>query len=275
MWELKTIWSTLKQSSSITIATPSGRITGSINYCQGLPYYLFRNNRGPGHLVAFMHGYTDNALLGLSTALDLADNGFTAVLPEARWHGQEQPANFEDLFNSDNFIYSIFKVIRSAVTGISKLTTYLQNQGLALSGEAGICGFSMGAYISYLLPVFDKRFTVAAPVSGSPFHYDAKAAEHFKVNLESNKRQLEGIPEASQYIAELQSVSWLIQHADDDETVSAEGSRKFCQMLQKEKTPNNFKAVFYNTGGHNYHDYMRSELVNWFVKQLLQKHLPL
>ncbi|QOR36570.1 prolyl oligopeptidase family serine peptidase [Clostridium sp. 'deep sea'] len=271
MWKIKEIWSSLKKTGFKQVELTSGYIIAKRKYHKNLPYYIFNNNqKGEKPLVMFIHGYTDTPLLGLTTALDLANAGFVAVLPEAKWHGFEKPANFKELFASDSFIYSMFKVFKDTIKGISELTTYLQNKHIACKTPVGISGFSMGGYISYILPLLDNRFSVAAPVSGSPYHYDVKAQEHFNINMnEKILKAMNDIPEPSQFIAKLSKISWLIQHAKDDETVSYNGSFKFVNLLQQREGNIDLEYKFYEKAGHHYEFYMKDTLVAWFCKKLL------
>ncbi len=270
MWALKDIWSGVRLDGYKEICFNEQVLVARQLFNQGMPYCIIRNEaNSPGHAVIFMHGFSDNALLGLSTALELAQHGFTALLPEAKWHGLVQPENFAHIFNSDNFLMSMKQTLKSTMTHLTTLLTYVQSKRWALPGVAGIAGFSMGAYMTYMMPLLDNRFTVAGPVSGSPDHYDAKAVEHFNIKLTITESALQ-LPEASQATQELSNVAWLIQNAKDDETVSVAGSERFYEKLMPyfSQNPEKIKAIFYPSGGHLYTEIMREELVKWFVHHL-------
>ena len=73
------------------------------------------------------------------------------------------------------------------------------------------------------------------------------------------------IPEPSQFIDKLSNIKWLIQHAQDDETVSYDGSKKFVKLLKQHNT--DLEYSFYETGGHLYESYMKDRIVNWYLKK--------
>ncbi len=273
MWPLKSILTELNRSDQFVVDSSVGKLIIKRDFYHNMPYVLAYNSNlpTPGSAVFFVHGLGDCASLGIKTALELAAKGFTAVLPEMPWHGVLEPDNRSDLFNGENFVPSILRVISRGVQAISALTSHLQQNALAAPGDCGISGFSMGGYVTYMMPLIDQRFTVLAPVSGSPYRYNPKTVEYFGIERETLKDLAKyDVPEAAQHAEDLSKTAILIQHAVDDETVASADNQHFFELLQPfyRDRPDELKAIFYPTGGHLYQDQMRDEVVEWFGKHL-------
>ena len=273
MWPLKSILVKLNQSEAYVYESQVGKIVVERRFFKNMPYVLISNRSlaTKGKAVFFVHGLGDNASMGIKTGLELAVAGFTAVLPEMPWHGVLQPDNNQDLFNGDNFVPTILRVLSNGVQAISELTTFLQEYGLAAPGDCGISGFSMGGYITYMIPLIDRRFNVLAPVSGSPNRYNPKTVDYFQINRESleSLRTFDG-PEAAQHAEELAKTAILLQHALDDETVAASDNQHFYDLPKPSyrDNPERLKAIFYEEGGHIYQEGMRAQVVQWFITHL-------
>lgn len=233
-----------------------------------IPYYMIgAENQTYSHVVFFQHGYTKDKDFALPTCLALAAQGYLAIAMDARLHGARRPINFSDYFVPDRFLQSMGQIIEGTVQDISTLLTYLLSEHQVESSQAGIGGFSMGGYVSFIMPLVDARFTVAAPISGSPRWVEKEIPEAYAKMADQVKQKI--AQEPLRHAAQLHHVAWLIQHGQNDPVVPIEGSQQF----YKELTPyylnsNRLQGVFYPNTEHVYTVAMQKALVEWFRTHL-------
>lgn len=235
------------------------------NVIRGYPYYLVYKENYKG-VVFNLHGLTSKDSEYLNSAIKIALNGYLVVLPLAKWHGEQKPNNFNNLFNGDNFLNSMTAVMNDYLSRVSKILDYLVLKGYVKDLKVGCSGFSMGAYVTYLLPLFDKRFKTIVPISGSPYFYDKNAVKHF--NISNTKNPKLARMQAADNEDYFKDLNILIIHNKDDETVSYLGSERFYNNLRSLMNKGEIKLILNEKGGHNYYSYMDEEIISWFNKYL-------
>jgi len=237
----------------------------SRNVIKGCPYYLLYKDNYKG-VTFVLHGLTGNHKDGLTSAYKLALAGYLVVLPLAKWHGEERPDNFSYLFNGDNFLGSITKIMNDYIISNITILNHLTIKHKLSKLKIGCVGFSMGAYVTYLLPLFDKRFKTIIPISGSPYNYDQNAIKHFNINNTKSTKEVRF--QAADKIESFIDLNILIIHNKDDETVSYLGSERFYNNLKPIMNNGEIKMILNQLGGHSYYSYFDKEVINWFDKHL-------
>ncbi len=234
------------------------------NVTKGCPYYIVYKKDYKG-VVFWLHGLTSKDSIGLSSAIKIARNGFFVVVPLANWHGEQKPSNFINLFNGDNFLNSMTTLLNDYLFRVRTILDNLTLKGYVKGLKIGCSGFSMGAYITYLLPLYDKRFKTIIPISGSPYFHDEKAIEHF--NIRDTKPSSARI-QAADKVEQFKDINILIFHNKDDETVSYLGSERFYNSLKPLMDEGKVKMILNEKGGHKYYPYMDDEIISWFNNHL-------
>jgi dienelactone hydrolase len=217
-------------------------------------------------VVFLLHGLYGAPKDWLPLGKKLALEGSLVIIPQAKWHGYKTPDNFEYLFSGNSFMNSMTIVMNSYIESIINILNYLITKESVNCKKVGVVGFSMGAYVSYLLPLFEQRFSAIIPISGSPYFSDDKAIEHFKIdNLE--------IPESASIQAGQKPELFvdkniLIMHNKDDQTVSYIGSHKFYEILKPMMKRGKVEMILQEIGGHRFYSYFGDMIVDWFNKYL-------
>jgi len=232
---------------------------------KGYPFFLIYRDNYKG-VVFVLHGLTGKDSDGFQSAYKLANAGYLVVLPLAKWHGEQKPDNYLQLFNGENFIDSITSVMNDYILRVKIILDYLFDHNHVNELKIGCVGFSMGAYVTYLMPLFDKRIKTIIPISGSPFNYDQNAVKHFNI---SNTTPPKGAKlQAADHIDSYKDLNILIIHNKDDETVSSMGSEKFYKSLKPKVNNGEVKMILNQVGGHKYYSFMDKEVISWFDKHL-------
>ena len=157
-------------------------------------------------------------------------------------------------------------VMNDYLSRISTILDYLVIKGYIQDLKVACSGFSMGAYVTYLLPLYDKRFKTIVAISGSPYYYDKNAVKRFNIS-NTNSPDLARI-QATDEIEAFRDLNILLIHNKDDETVSYLGSGRFYNKLKPLINKGKISLILNEKGGHRYYSYMDEEIISWLDKCL-------
>ncbi|HNY13488.1 MAG TPA: alpha/beta hydrolase [Candidatus Wallbacteria bacterium] len=161
--------------------------------------------------ILFYHGLTVCKETNLKELESLAASGFLAIGIDNAGHGERSVdySNIADDVKNEVFL----EAVSETVNEIPELISELIDARLAYPGKIGICGISMGGFITYGAVALDKRIAAAAPILGSPV-WDGPGSPHLT-------------PE------KFFPTAVLSQNAGSDECVAPENARNFHKTLEK------------------------------------------
>lgn len=216
--------------------------------------------------IFFQHGFGAQKETDLHYGIQLAKEGYFVILPDARRHGQRNPADFDQIY--EDFFPRFLKIIRETSEDIIAILDLLAGDERVDVTQAGITGVSMGGFICFLAAIMDQRFKVAAPIIGSPDWHSPVGPPQVRTPFMLDA-------ELERFIADWEPLSHgelffpkalLIQNGLDDINVSFHGSHELHQRLQNlyAETPEKLKLLEYPGVGHIVTDEMIRETVEWF-----------
>lgn len=132
--------------------------------------------------VLFYHGLLSNKRGSEKELISLAENGYLVVSADNFGHGARKAGDFNTRFHSSNpdFENNFIDAVRRTVNEIPALIDELEKT-LLYRGKLGICGISMGGFITYGAVALDKRIKAACPIAGCPdWLGDHKDSPHLK-----------------------------------------------------------------------------------------------
>jgi len=161
--------------------------------------------------ILFYHGLTVCKETNLKELESLASRGFLSIGIDNAGHGERafDHSKFEDDVKNEVFL----EMVRDTVKEIPELINELIGMRLAYPSKIGVCGISMGGFITYGAVALDKRIAAAAPILGSP-SWDGAGSPHLT-------------PE------KFFPTAVLSQNAGSDECVAPEHARNFHGILEK------------------------------------------
>ena len=161
--------------------------------------------------ILFYHGLTVCKETNLKELESLAATGFLAIGIDNAGHG-ERSVDYSDI--ADDVKNEVFlELVRETANEVPALISELIDMRLAYPSKIGVCGISMGGFITYGAVALDKRITAAAPILGSPF-WDGPGSPHLT-------------PE------KFFPAAVLSQNAGSDECVAPGHARNFHGILEK------------------------------------------
>jgi len=124
---------------------------------------------GANGTILFYHGLKACKEGNLKELRSLAMVGFLAVGIDNEGHGERLYPDFEErLSSSDGFEKFFFRMVKDTIDEIPEIIDHLIKNKMSDPSKIGICGISMGGYITYGGILKDRRIKAAAPVLGSP-----------------------------------------------------------------------------------------------------------
>ncbi|HPZ08004.1 MAG TPA: prolyl oligopeptidase family serine peptidase [Candidatus Eremiobacteraeota bacterium] len=164
--------------------------------------------------ILFYHGLKACKETNMKEYLSLAERGFLAVGIDNFAHGERQSSEFENfLLRSTSAEGTFLDMVCKTVEEVPAIIDELVRKGISDPEKIGICGISMGGYITYGAILADKRIKAATPVLGSP------------VWMSSGKRSPHNEPK------KFFPVALLAQNAGKDESVPPQFAREFHSTL--------------------------------------------
>jgi dienelactone hydrolase len=140
-----------------------------------VPLLSVRPDRpGPLPLVLFVHGFGSGKEDGRPLGERLAGHGIGFAAFDCWLHGERGNDGsavrwFRNVYPPETGLdqYMLMhEVIAQTVDDLHLLIDHYVREGLAEAGKVGVCGFSMGAFATYLAAATDPEIAVAAACPG-------------------------------------------------------------------------------------------------------------
>ena len=190
-------------------------------------------------------------------ALRMTKNGGLAISMDAKYHGERQ-----DLYNEDVLAYS--------VDDISDIIDYAVETNLADEERIGVSGFSLGGFVSLIMPLKDERVKTVAAIAASPIigaNPERKLSEKEEILYDKY------VP--IEHAKELSRVPLLLLNGEEDNVISPKGVEELTRIVEEEKLyegrEDEYKQIEYPGLDHNTNGEMYEELEKWFLKFLIER----
>jgi dienelactone hydrolase len=167
-----------------------------------------------GGTVLVYPGYSATKEVQRLEAAALANAGLLAVAVDAVGHGERR---WDDLHTG-----KLVEIIERSVAELPDLVDGLTGLFGSRAGRFGLCGISMGGFITFAAAAAEPRLAAFAPVLGSPDWSDLSGGD-VAIERRSPLRHMEAFA----------GRPLLVQNAGRDETVSSEASWAFVDALRR------------------------------------------
>ena len=220
-------------------STNTNRLTNRKKMIGDIPvrlvYKKSRKTASQNGCILFYHGLGASKDKQLKEVEDLACLGFFVVGVDNVGHGDREFDDFEERFleNNSDRVKNIISAVLQTASEITLLIDWLTNNKILINGKLGIAGISMGAFITYAIPMFDDRPKTVVAILGSP--------------------QWDGFPESPHNKIQIYSkLSLLSLNAGKDDVVPTEQTKEFHLKLKKHYLDyeQRFKYFEYPNSGH-------------------------
>jgi hypothetical protein len=205
--------------------------------------------------ILFYHGLKACKETNMKEYLSLADRGFLSVGIDNVGHGERTYSDFEERLKRENYFEETFlSMVQQTSEEIPSVIDELVKKGLTDPEKIGICGISMGGYITYGSVLFEKRIKAIAPVLGSP---------KWKSSINSSPKN---------HPEKFYPVALLAQNAGQDSCVPPQFARDFHEVLipYYKESPEKIAYIEYPQSNHFMIEEEWNELwenlLNWFEK---------
>lgn len=210
--------------------------------------------------ILFYHGLFSEKGRSSKECSHFARHGFLAIALDNYGHGEREDIDLlEKIKNTERVVAEklFIAAVRATCAEIPELVKELKKLNLIANNRLGVCGISMGGYITYGAVLSEPSIKVATPILGSPFWGDS----------EEDSPHLH--PES------FYPVAILAQNGGADESVPPVHAREFNEELNKHyaSNPDNLKYVEFPGAGHfmpeeDWHQLWKN-IINWY-----ENHFP-
>lgn len=194
-----------------------------------IPIIRIYNKSKPGPAIVFYHGWGSSKESQVFRAWTLANLGFQLILPDANFHGERNPINYEKETSGVKYFW---KIIFQNISEWPVIKSYIREDLGVPSEKIGLIGHSMGAISVSGIFTGDRGLSCGVLLNGS-MDWE-KTNEYFakKLNMDMNlmedydkKRLIELSPRNN--ISSLEDRNLLILHGGADPLVSIQGNLDF------------------------------------------------
>lgn len=128
-------------------------------------------------VVFFVHGFTGDKLGGMELGAQLAAAGFMFVSVDAAMHGQRRDSRLDDIFKPQNQVYAgtnldiyylLMQIVEETSKDITLLIDYFRSDPRVDSGRLGMCGVSMGGFVTWKVAAENPAIKAAVPIISAP-----------------------------------------------------------------------------------------------------------
>ncbi len=135
--------------------------------------------------VLFYHGLLSNKMGSEKELRSLASCGYLVVSVDNYGHGNRKINDFNTRFHShnENFEKNFIEAVENTMFEAPNLIDELSKKELIYDGKLGICGISMGGFITYGITSIEKRIKAACPIAGCPKWKSPNSPHHKPQNF--------------------------------------------------------------------------------------------
>lgn len=216
-------------------------------------------------VVLLLHGLGGRKENYLPSLYAFARQGFCAVAPDARLHGEREGAEERDRRLQAGYLPTLFEIVNGSAADVSVLLNHLG------ATRAAVHGVSLGGYVAFAALVFEPRLAVASVAMGSPDWLEGLDAVglvpgHPAYDLAA---RLNPLDQAAQTYPPR---PLLLLHGDQDEVVSIEGVRALYSRLRPAyaEMPERLELKTYPGLGHHYTEDMHERTLAWITRFMLE-----
>jgi len=218
-------------------------------------------------VVLCIHGLSSSKTATIQGAIQLAQEGYYAIVIDAALHGERKAENTTTLdMNLDhNFAVNFIDALKETAQDVSLIIDSFSEHNIADGSRIGVTGNSMGGFITFLAGTYDKRISAIAPLVATPdwsILLDHPSAE--ALSYEEKQSIIKDDPIHN--YAKLKHTAVLVQNNTDDPVVNVQGARNIVPKLETLffDTPERYSYIEYNQSGHNVSAEMFSNVIDWF-----------
>ncbi len=178
----------------------------------GLETWVFGDDNGEKPIVFFLHGLTGSVQNSLQYCRELAEAGYLAIAIDQRNHGNRLVELVSNQSGSHNYLYNTYSFYTGTAIDISHIIDFIPIVLNVIPTEFITVGFSLGAHAALVAATLDNRITKSIAICGTGD----------RQTMISKRRQEKG---------------------DDENSISAEFTPQFQQVLDKYDPINNLQKL--------------------------------
>jgi len=214
-----------------------------------------------------IHGLNTSKTSTIQGAIQLAQEGYYAIVIDAAQHGERKPENSIILNPTldKSFATNFIQVLKKTAEDISLIIDSLSEHNIADCSRIGLTGNSMGGFIAFLAATYDKRISAIAPLVATP-DWSTLFEHPSAASVDTQKRDSITQGDPIHNYTKLKEMAVLIQNNADDPIVNVQGSRNIDPKLRELffETPERYSYIEYNQSGHNVSAEMFNNVIDWF-----------
>lgn len=225
-------------------------------------------------LVILSHGFRGSKIDLKDEMKMLANMNYYAVSIDNRGHGDRTEADFlgQVVQNGEINIYEVRRLIKETADDIPAIIDHFAKDKLVDAQRVGMCGVSMGGFITFRTLVFERRIKVAAPVIASPY-WNEFPSDVPVVMTPEVKQKLSAYSQKyspAHFPEQFYPRPILMQIAGKDNHYNGKNVQQFCRDLKKsyQDEGDRVKLIVHEDDEHIFTELMWTNVVQW-----LQEHL--
>lgn len=225
-------------------------------------------------LIILSHGFGESKQ-DLKDQLEmLAEMEYYAVVIDNRGHGDRVEPDFvSQVFQDDKLnIYQVRRFIKETADDIPAIIDHLVADEQIDGRRIGMCGVSMGGFVTFRALIIEERIKVAAPIIASPY-WDEFPAD---VPVLTTSEVEQSLAVYAQEYSPAYYLEWfcprpiLTQIGGKDNHYNGERVKQFYRELESHyaEEAERVKLIVHEDEGHEFTQPMWLNVIKWFQKYL-------